>query len=345
MREIFPALFGNEATKSRIGDAILSSRLPHALLIDGQEGSGKYTLALEIAAAVNCERRGDPNASLPCHGCPRCKRIFGGGFVDLHTLERDESRATIGVDPVKEMRRDMFLSATEADFKVYIVKDAEKLTTEAQNALLIVLEEPPEGVLIMLLASGTDKILTTIKSRTQYIPMSRFSTREIGEYLLKTDKEAERVHNIDPEGFGAAVASADGRIGLAKELITPESRERIAEERAETLAIIASLGRGKGYRDIYAAVGDLPKKRAELAVSLERLMQAVAELIKVGYSGEGVSLSFFRSAEEAETVGESISRAKLFKLYDIVSRAYEDNSKNANTAALLSTLSAELRMA
>ena len=344
MKKFFPGLYGNEATKDRLGTAIIEGRLPHALLIDGQVGSGKYTLALEIAAALNCERADEPGVPLPCHGCNTCRRVLSGGFTDLKLLEKDEGRATIGVDAVKELRRDMFLSANESNHKVYIIRDAEKLTPEAQNALLIVLEEPPRNVEIMLLASGTDRILTTIKSRTQYVAMSRFTPGEIKDYLIKTDGDAERIYALDREGFLVAMAGADGRIGMAKSLISKDGRESLGEEREETLAILRSIGRVRGFGDVYSAVTDLPKDRSDLTLSLERLTTAICDLIKVKHGAEG-GLSFFVDTEEALTLADSMSTKKLFRLSEIINKAHSDNSKNANTNALLSTLAAELRMA
>ena len=344
VKKFFPGLYGNEATKDRLGTAITEGRLPHALLIDGQQGAGKYTLALEISAALNCERSADPTATLPCHSCNTCRRILSGGFTDLKVLEKDDGRATIGVDAVKELRRDMFLSANESNHKVYIIRDAEKLTPEAQNALLIVLEEPPQNVEIMLLASGTDRILTTISSRTPYVAMSRFSPEEIGDHLIKTDDDAERIYNSDREGFLIAMAGADGRIGMAKLLISKEGRESLGEERAETLGILRSLGRGHGFAEVYSEITSLPRDRSELTLSLERLTAAISDLIKIKHGAEG-GLSFFVNTEEALGIADSMSTKKLFRLAEIINGAHSDNSKNANTNALLSTLAAELRMA
>lgn len=341
MRDIFPKLFGNGQTKSRLGAAILDSRLPHALLIDGGEGSGKMTLAKSIAAALNCEHRGDERYSLPCHECSTCRRIFGDGYVDMHIIEPDGGRATIGIESVKDMKRDMYLTATEARTKVYIIKEAEKLTPAAQNALLISLEEPPADVLIMLLASGTDKILTTIKSRAQYVSMARFSPQEIGSYLLR-DPEAAEIRQQDPDGFDTAMVAADGRIGLARALISPDRRGALAEEQAETRAIIASLGRGKSFIDIHNAISALPTKRTELSVSLERLILAIGDLIRIRYDASAQP-TFYKSAEDAESVGGGINTKKLFRIYDIVSFAYDSNLKNANTSALLAALAAELK--
>lgn len=342
MRSIFPKLYGNDAIKARLGRAIVDGRLPHALLIDGQEGSGKTTLAKEICAALVCEHRTDEGYSLPCHICASCKKVMNDGYVDLHVTERAEGKATIGVSEIKAIRRDTFLSATEGSHKMYIVKDAERMTPEAQNALLIALEEPPEGVVIMLLARGTDRILTTIKSRAQHIALARFAPKEISDYLVRTDKTAERISREDPEGFRIAVSASDGRIGIARRLIEPSMREGVIAERGDTLNIIKALGNGRSFREAYEAVMALPTKRPELAASLERLISALGDLIKLKYAGEGVTFSFFTDADEADGAGGRISSARLFRLYETVSSAYDYNYKNANTSALLMTLAARL---
>ena len=139
VRDVFPKLYGNAVTKSRLGAAIQNGTLPHAFLIDGEAGSGKMTLALEIAAALNCENKDAHAHSLPCYNSNNCKRILGGGHVDVHVLERADGRATIGVQEIKDMRSDMFLSSTESDYKIYIVRDTERTIRSAFCASGVIL--------------------------------------------------------------------------------------------------------------------------------------------------------------------------------------------------------------
>ena len=209
MKTYFPTLHGNEGSRARIGALIESGRIPHAFLIDGPRGSGKLTYAKLIASALNCV--GESSEILPCGVCNNCRRILEDGHVDVKILQKDKDKATLGVNEVKEFRNDMFMSATESDYKIYIIRDAERLTPEAQNSLLIVLEEPPKNVVIMLLASGTDSILTTIKSRTQYVTTSRFTPDELSEYLDKTSADARSLAFRDPDGYRALLVSADGK--------------------------------------------------------------------------------------------------------------------------------------
>ena len=201
MRGYLETVLGNSDSRLRLGRAVESETLPHALLIAGQFGSGKHTLALAVAAALNCEHKTDSLYPLPCGVCNSCRRVRENSFTDIKTLSKKKDKATIGVGEVRDFREDMFLSATESVHKIYIIESAECLTTEAQNALLTVLEEPPVGVTIILLATECDRLLTTVRSRVQLIMTERFTERELEEYLLKKSRDAREIKNKSPEAF------------------------------------------------------------------------------------------------------------------------------------------------
>ena len=316
--------------------------MPHALLIGGPSGSGKSTYALEIAAALNCEAKNDTKQPLPCRVCNNCRRIYSGSFPDVKLLQRSKDKASLGVEAVKDFREDMFLSATESDHKVYIIDDAESMTAEAQNALLKILEEPPSGVTIILLAKECDRILTTIKSRVQYIPMSRFSDEELTRCVIEKIPEAKHLYNTDREKFAGIIISSDGRIGYVAELFDPKRAQDSLEEREETVNIIRSLTGRARYSDIYAAASALPTKRAELSLALERLILAVRDLIAVKYN-KNAKLLFFASSESAEECAKDLSVKRLLGIYDAINEAHDACAKNANVQNLIATLVAKLK--
>ncbi len=342
MREYFPRLIGNESTKSRIGRAIEEGRAAHAFLIGGPSGSGKNVLATEIAAAINCERRGEEGLPLPCGRCNTCKRIYEGNFVDVKILQKKKDKATLEVDLVKDFREDMFLSATESDYKVYIIDDAECMGVAGQNALLKVLEEPPVGVYIILLARECDRILTTIKSRTQYIAMSRFSDEETEKYILEKSEEAKSLYRNDRERFRAALISADGRLGLALKLASGKESSEIESGRKEVMRVIdAALQRG-GFSQIHLAIDALPDKRTELISRLEEIICALRDLIVLKEDKEA-RLIFFTSRENALSSSGSADTKRLLALYDSFSEALDQCQKNANVGGLLTSLSARIK--
>ncbi len=336
MKEVFKELYGNDAAKNRISTAALEGRLPHAFLIDGPEGSGKYTLATLIASMLNCEGREDRGASVPCGVCNNCRRIREGIFSDVRVLERQGDRATIGVDDVKELRKDMFLSATESGYKIYIIRDAHRLTAEAQNALLIVLEEPPKNVIIMLLASGTDRILTTIKSRTQYIAMSRFTAEEIERYLVSH-------HSVAPERARLAALGADGRIGRALRLTSPVSAAEEEERRELIDKFLSAISPKAQFVDIYSLLSEAPSKRAEFTEFLEGALDAVRDLI-LTKKCDDFTPAYFPAVKDAVDAADGISLSRLLSVYDIISATHLECSKNANVSAMQLGMATKIKL-
>lgn len=342
MKNYFPLVYGNEKTKERIGSAIEHNTLPHAFLIIGESGSGKSVLAREVAAALNCERR-HASASLPCGECNCCRRIREGNFPDLKILSKPKDRATVGVDAIKDFREDMFLSSTESEYKIYVIDDAECMTTEAQNALLKVLEEPPTNVIIMILAREGDKILTTIKSRAQHIAMSRFNDSELERHLLNLSSDARELKRESEERFKSVIMSADGRLGLAIRLSNKKSAAECAEERAEIITLIRAMTSRYSYRELHEAISALPQKRAELSLVLESVISALRDLIVIKQD-KNPTLIFFSSEKEAAEVCPQASVKMLLSVYEEIRRAHELCSRNANVTNLTAMMAARIRL-
>ncbi len=329
-------VLGNEATRNRIGAAIENGRLPHALLIDGAPGSGKMTLALEIAAALNCNGKG---LSLPCGECDSCRLIRSGEFIDVKILRRQDDKATIGVGEIKEFRQDMFLSATEAEYKVYIIQDSERMTQEAQNALLKVLEEPPLKVVIILLCNGSDRILTTIKSRAQYIAMTRFRPEELKKHLI----DHPDIKRTSPEELEVILTEADGILGRALELVKKDGTGTSRLVRDDVYAFIGALGARVGYARLLNAVSSMPSKRKELSEVLEGIMLALRDMIAVKNT-EKVKTLFFTGEAAAKEAANGLSVKYLLSVYDIINTAHNRLEMNVGVTALLADIAAQIKL-
>ena len=341
MRRYFPNLYGNENTKNRIGPAIESGRIPHAFLIDGGEGAGKLTLALSISAAMLCERKNDAASPLPCCSCNTCKRVLSKIHPDVRILEKQSDKATLGVREIREFREDMYLSPTEAESKIYIIRDAEKMTPEAQNALLIILEEPPVNTKIFLLASGCDRILTTIKSRSQYIACARFTPEEILDYLKKTGR-FQLFDSYDGERLDALILSSDGRIGKALSIIESGELDDTEERRKDCISMLNIFAASTDAADILRTVGNLPDKRGELVPIFEMLQDALRDVIALKHT-KNPPLLFFINTDQANSLASKIGAQRASKLFDLITRAHEECLKNANVPTLLATLCARIR--
>jgi DNA polymerase-3 subunit delta' len=343
MREYFSELYGNTSIKGRLGNAIDSETLPHAFLVIGSSGAGKRTLALEFAAALNCERRSDKSSPLPCHSCNTCRRIKDGNFTDITRLCRQSGKATIGVEEVRLFREDMFLSPTESAYKVYVIEEAEKLTPNAQNALLTVLEEPPRNVFILLLAESGDKILTTIKSRTQSIAMEKFEAERLREYLVAKNDRARLYSRTDENALDGIIMSSDGRIGMALTLLSDKEAKENAEDRLLVERIIKALHPASQYSELHSALSELPTSRIEFTSAVENLMSAIRDISLIKFDRD-VPLLFYTNKEKAQIASRDMNTKRLMSIYELLKSAVEDTSKNVGIPTVIATLGAKIKL-
>ncbi len=213
-------LFGNEGTVNLLTQAILRSELPHAYIIEGEQGSGKKTLARSIISAVACNAK-----DAPCGVCESCRKINEMICPDVSYIGLEGDKKTIGVDTVRFIREDSFVTPNDLDVKAYIVTDADKMTEQAQNAFLKILEEPSPGVYFFLLCKSSFSLLPTVKSRASILRMQRFSDEELSDYLINNYDAAGKMYNSDKDGFDAIVRTSNGSIGKALSFILNNDQE------------------------------------------------------------------------------------------------------------------------
>jgi DNA polymerase III subunit delta' len=180
--------------------SLASQRLAHAYLITGPDYIGKTHLALEFAAALNCI--GD---EVPCHRCAACRKTTQGTHPDVQMVEPEGAR--LKIDQIRSLQYDLALSPHEGRRRVCVISRFERATTEAANALLKTLEEPPRHVVLILTASDASLLLPTIVSRCQLLPL-RSVPRPTVEAALR--------ERLDDEAMVQLVAAlAGGRVGWA----------------------------------------------------------------------------------------------------------------------------------
>ncbi|MBQ9919750.1 MAG: DNA polymerase III subunit delta', partial [Clostridia bacterium] len=151
-------LIGNKRICSMVNSMVKNRRIPHAILIEGEEGLGKSTLSRYIAKAALCD-----NENPPCDECKTCHLIDVGSHPDFQVVEPDG--AQIKVAQIRELRVEAFLSPMSAGGRVFVISAAHTMNDSAQNAFLKVLEEPPANVTFILLAKSASLMLETIRSR------------------------------------------------------------------------------------------------------------------------------------------------------------------------------------
>ena len=201
----FEGLLGNERLKENLRMSVGRGRISHFYLISGPAGSGKHTLAKLLSAAILCQ-----GGNKPCLSCNACRKVMGNNHPDCITVT-DPDHKTVAVDIVRDARADMYVMPNESDRKVYIFP--QELRVEGQNALLKILEEPPEYGVFILLSDNPEKLLPTVRSRC-----TELSLLALPESLMRQALKAE-FPDTDEESLAAAIMRSGGYLGQAKALL------------------------------------------------------------------------------------------------------------------------------
>lgn len=325
----FSALYGNDELKKHLASVIENRSLSHAYIVEGAEGSGRRTLCRLIAAALACKNEGHR----PCGNCPMCEKIFSKNAADVHEIDANGDK-TLKAQQIRDFRSDMYLSPTESEYKVYIIDDAEKMTAQAQNALLIILEEPPENTIIFLVTQNSSLLLPTIRSRTQILRTSLFTAEELSEYLPTVSRDAAKLKLERPLVFRSLLQNAGGTIGEAISSLSPERSASILEKRGAVDALLLALTHRRAFSEVLDAIYAFPQKRAELTEHFSLFSLAVRDLILLKKTADA-PLLYFEDRERAEDTATHFGISRLFKLYSAAETAIFDIDANANISALV----------
>ncbi len=203
----YDRIVGYNEIKAMLKKEVTKNRVFHAYIFCGEMGSGKTVTASMFAAALLCEKQtGDA-----CMECPSCRRVMSRNHPDIRVVQHEKPES-VGIDDIRsQVINDIYIKPYESRYKIYMIPDAAIMTTEAQNALLKTLEEPPEYAVLMLLAESADTLLPTVLSRCNMVRFKPLSDGIVKDYL-----EKELMIPEDLAGIYAAFAM--GRIGVARKL-------------------------------------------------------------------------------------------------------------------------------
>ncbi len=302
----FP-LIGNLTVKSSVESFIAAERIPHAIMIEGDEGTGRHTLAHFIAKAAVCEAE-----EKPCFQCRACHMADNVSHPDISTLIPEDGKKNITVSQIRALRAEAFVKPHMAQKRVFIIDGADRMNEQAQNALLKVLEEPPTGVIFILICLSRTSLLETIVSRCTTMALSApehaqalkyigsiseldpsYIAQLLDEYACNIGKVLERMNGAEEN---ATVSAAEKFIELLFSgneldmllLTQPFEKDRIAADeffKALKVSVINALRRG--YKQ---------KSRSRVLTGLYNNIEKYEELLSTN-----INLSLLFSAAVCES--------------------------------------------
>jgi len=274
-------VIGHDRAIAELETAIRSTRLPHALLFTGSEGTGKTTLALELAKALNCT--GD---NPPCQSCLHCRQITGATHPDVTVVERPEGKDSIVIQQVRELREAAALRPFQGRQKVYIVAGAAALTAQAADALLKTLEEPQPQVTIILTASEAEALPSTVLSRCRLMPLRGVETEAIAAALIERGVSSATADDL--------ARLARGSVGWALQALKQPKLVAQREDLVTRASRVLELGLDERLQLAEELVADR-KDRSAVRRNLEMLVLLAHDMV---LAREGLPPRLVSAAQE-----------------------------------------------
>lgn len=252
----FKDVVGHKDIIQYMKNAIDQKKLSHAYIVNGQRGSGKKLLSRLFAMTLQCES----GQNEPCGVCKSCVQTKSGNQPDIITISH-EKPTSISVDEIREqVNGDILIKPYSSPYKIYIIPEADLMTTQAQNALLKTLEEPPEYAIIFLLTENADNLLATIRSRCVMLKLRNIKDKLVKKYLM----EELKVPDYQAE---LCAAFAQGNIGRATMLAKSEHFNEIKDDAIQLMKYIDQME----LQEIVSAIKQINKYKLEVTDYLDIL--------------------------------------------------------------------------
>lgn len=308
----------NVNEKRALLDEINRGIVLHAYIIEGASGVGKRTLARLLAQAILCtgERK-------PCGKCPSCRKCAAGTHSDLHIYGAEGT--SFKVDAVRDIKRTVSLMPNDGERAVYILEGARNMTVAAQNALLKVFEEPPEGTTFLLVTERKEALLPTVRSRARAVRLSAASDSAVRAAL------AEKMPNAAPATLDEAVRIAAGSVGVGLSVLKNEGK---VERDAAYKLCTAIYGDGGRYA-LYEAFLAQMKKRDGLVPVMDALSAAARDVLvcKLG-CGNAVLLP----QDMAAGFAENATAKAVYDIFEAVLECSRSLRRNTDPGIAVSRL-------
>ena len=311
----FQEIIGQEHIKEHLLHAMEQEKVSHAYLLQGELGAGKEFIAKAFAAALQCER-GTANA---CGQCRSCKQIESRNHPDVIWVTHEKPN-TIGVEDIRtQLNQDIEIKPYYGPKKIYIISECEKMTVQAQNALLKTLEEPPSYGLIFLLTTNAEALLSTILSRCVVLRMRPVEDSKIEEYLM---------NKLQIPDYKARVcaAFARGNMGKAKALAESEDFEHIKEEAVSLLKYIQDME----ISEIIAAIKKINDYKFDISNYLDIIMVWFRDILLFKATKDPNALIFSEEIGPIKKIADRSSYEGIEMILESLEKAQNRLSANVN---------------
>lgn len=307
---------GNEKVIDRLSKLMESGRFPHALIIEGEEGIGKKTLAKDIACALVC--RGNDK---PCGECSQCKKAIGAIHPDISEYIPAGTANSFHVDTVRNIINDAYVQPNEADYKIYILANAHCMNQNAQNALLKILEEPPKYVVFILTTNSKSALLSTVLSRSVCVSLEGVDIERAANYITS------HCENVDYNTAKKTVETFNGNIGKAIDSLQDSKTSELVDVCNK---ICKALAISNEY-EMMTLCSVFQKDRQGVVFACDLLKSIFRDALFAGESCEHIS----GQEESAALLKSSLSRQSLIKLINTCDELKSMSLSNANNALLI----------
>lgn len=331
--QTFKDMVGQQHIVQTLQNAIRENRLSHAYLFSGPRGTGKTSAAKILAKAVNCEHGPAPE---PCNECSACQRITAGAVMDVVEIDAASNR---GVEEIRDIRDKVKYSPTEVRRKVYIIDEVHMLTTEAFNALLKTLEEPPGHVMFVLATTEPHRLPPTIVSRCQRFDFRRVPLEEqtglmkeiCAEENIAAEEEALKyIGRLSDGGMRDALSLLDQISSFTGGAVTlAQAVEATGGLPSEQFSRLAAAIRDADASAVLQEIEEMMRAGKSADKCLEQLMHYFRDMLLALLAPEA-SGSSGRIADPAELrkMADGFSRERLFVIIDLLNR-YQSEMKYA----------------
>lgn len=333
---------GHDEVLGGLWRAARRGRLPHALLFGGPEGVGKFLAAEYFVRGLACERGIGP----PCGTCGACKRLLSGNYGDLHVLDirslgkneirvcyltlrtDDASKKEMDGNPEDNLDSFLALRAAEAGWRIVLIRDADRMNSQAQNALLKNLEEPGEQTLLVLVTSNPDRLLTTIHSRCVHVSFARLPLDVCRRISTERGLSAERAELLSRWSQGAPGEALELESRSAPALV----KEILDVLRGETNPLVAARHVAETEGDFLGAT-DSACARHRARVTVELALRIVADRLRAAAGLGADELAFGVEVADAPVGAVEESRARA--AVDALLAARQDVERTMNADGIL----------